>query len=100
MQDVELVAHFVLVDAVGEDDESALSMYPNPVKKGGEVVVALPANSESAIVEVVDVMGRVVATKQGDERLFVPTAGLLPGVYTVLVRQADTCLVHKLVVQE
>ena len=98
--DCHLVAHFVLVDAVGEDDESALSMYPNPVKKGGEVVVVLPANSESAIVEVVDVMGRVVATKQGDERLFVPTAGLLPGVYTVLVRQADACLVHKLVVQE
>ena len=57
--------------------------YPNPVKKGQQVSLELPATLGHVTVEVIDAMGRVVARRDAVRDF--STDGMAPGMYTVRV---------------
>ena len=77
--------------------------FPNPTAGGAAVAFGLAAPSAVAV-EVLDVLGRRVAALDagaypaGPVRLAVPTAGLAPGLYVVLVRTEGGAASARLVV--
>ena len=80
----------------------AITLYPNPVEKGGEVRIDLPATMADATVEVVDMTGRIIAAQTNlgrDAKSCVSTAGMTPGVYTVRVISGNSVATRKLVVR-
>ena len=99
-QNCQLVAHLNTVDAVNDVRAGNLRLFPNPVEKGREVRLDLPETMESAVIEVTDLLGRVVFSQQGDALPCISTAGLSAGVYTVHIRATNGTMLGKLVVKE
>ena len=71
---------------IGEIDAS-LNLYPNPVGKGQQVRIELPENSGKAIIEIIDMMGRVIYANNVDGRDGACTVSTpdVPGVYALRV---------------
>lgn len=97
-QDYDIVASLNYIDDVNEDID-ALGLFPNPVEKGSEVHVEMPDASGIVTIEIVDMLGRVVFSRQSDTSCTVSTAAMTLGVYTVALRTAEGCLVKKLLVR-
>ena len=107
-QDVELEAHFEKLpyDAIVETDPAENGMvyscetFPNPVERGQEVFIDLPTNHGSTTIEVVDMTGRIIVSIQGEGKHSISTTGMVPGIYTIVIRQMEGCLTKKLVIKE
>ncbi len=67
----------------GERDERALSLYPNPVRKGTPLSVAQSERAPGELIELFDTLGRRVYRGRGPNQSIVrvPTDALAPGVY-------------------
>lgn len=66
-----------------------LEVYPNPFDQ--TFTVRLPVSGEKAVIELLDLSGRVVhrAVSGGDDRLAIPASFLAPGVYLCRVQQSS-----------
>ena len=97
-QSCDIVAYLNYINDVNENSD-AFVLFPNPVEKGSEVHIELPEASGSVVIEMVDRLGRVVFSGQSDTSCTVSSATLAPGVYAVVLRTDEGCLVKKLLVR-
>ena len=83
-----------LVSGVEEFAAQQVSIYPNPVKEGGNVVIEMASIPVDLNVAVVDASGKLVQTlpivNAGSSNLMFSTSGLAAGNYFVQLRSGST----------
>lgn len=86
--------------SVGIKEQSSVNsnfiVYPNPASDNVNVI--LPNNEAPSSIEVVDMLGRVVASSTKSTSVI--TAGLSKGVYTIRVRSKDSVSQKSMVISE
>jgi len=74
-----------------------LQVFPNPTQNGFTITSPEAINS----VHVTDISGRIVfETDPGTERLFIPSTGLVPGLYFIKVTADHRTSVRKVVIDK
>ena len=92
VDDININSHPVSVDDLLVDDTNALLVLPNPVEGPAQVVFSIDGPGRSTL-EVVDVLGQVIATVHqgnlpaGQHRMDLPVQGLTAGMYFLRLRQ-------------
>ena len=80
--------------------DNALSLYPNPISKGGKVNLVMSADAQPVRVEIMDAMGRIIAVEPS---MTAPASINVPetaGVYTVrVITENNGVMIQKLVVR-
>jgi len=77
-----------------------IALYPNPAAAGSSVRVSSNVFSGDVEVKVFSVTGAVAYNAVAPvENLSISTAGLAPGLYTVVVKSGDKVAIEKLIVQ-
>ena len=89
----EYESRFKLVFACGNanDDDETFAFISN-----GNIIIT--ADVEDATLQVIDVMGRVIVTRQGDASGNVSTNGMTPGTYVLRLIQGDKVRTQKIVI--
>jgi hypothetical protein len=83
---------------------TGVSMFPNPATEKATVEFNL-ANASNVAIEVIDITGKVVATKTltnasaGANAVELNVAGFSTGIYSVAIKSNDTSVTRKLIVQ-
>ena len=92
----QLVAHIVYNESVDENDDTMLSVYPNPAQ---EIINLTGATMQ--MVMVYNAMGQLVIVKDYDnvENVELNIDGLVPGFYTIAVQMTDGTIVKKTVIK-
>ena len=85
---------FNLVFARGDaNDDNQTFAYIN----NGNIIIT--ADVEDAILQVIDVMGRVIVSRKGDISGKVSTSGMAPGTYILRLINGDKVLTQKIVIR-
>ena len=76
-------------------------VFPNPVKKGSNVVVDIQEDLVGASITVIDAAGKVFCTVVSKERSNdIDTSNLLPGSYSIRIEKGATIITKKLIILE
>lgn len=83
-----------------QENVALLSLFPNPVKRGGEVRLDLPQDEGTVSVEIYNVLDVLVSKLEVNGTLFRISETLAPGTYVIRVYGAsDIVYYRKLIIQ-
>ena len=83
--DHPVMLNFKALMGMDEQDEAMVRIYPNPVSKGGEIRLTLPADAGKARVEIHNILDVPVSVKEIDGNTVTLGNAVLPGTYIVKV---------------
>ena len=82
------------------ETSAVVSLFPNPVEKGQQVRLDIPETLGNTIVEVIDMMGRTIVTRKGDDIASLNTDEMTQGVYTFrIIGEQGQTWIGKLIVK-
>lgn len=80
------------VDAILENEQLSLSIYPNPANEFVTIVSDI-SNYENTIAEIWDITGnKLMETKINSAKQSIDVSALTDGIYEVIIRSQDTCI--------
>lgn len=89
---------------LGENQEGAFTLYPNPVNKGNSITVRLKNNSKTILgYKIADSKGSIVAknaTIQNSNEISIPIDKLSSGQFTIYIHSEESTLRDKFIVYD
>ncbi|MCR5660409.1 MAG: T9SS type A sorting domain-containing protein [Bacteroidales bacterium] len=83
--DDPMALHFQTSTGIGENTSAMLHIYPNPVKRGGEIRLGLPDDAGKVRVELYNVLEVLVSAKETTGDSVTLNDKVLPGTYILKV---------------
>ena len=77
---------------------SNISIHPNPIVRGDQLIIPLELIDNSELVQLVDATGKVLNTMNRHENSMSIPDAIRPGIYFVTIKKEDDVQVHKVVV--